>query len=155
MWNTLRRLGVARDDLEDLAHDVFVVVYRKLGDYDPARPIRPWLFGIAFRVAAGHFRKSHHARELPREEIEAAADGTTKVSREDAAHARDVVIASLAVLDLDQRAAFVLHDIDGYSAPEIADALDVSVNTVYSRIRLARAKFAKAARRICDRGGAQ
>ena len=51
VWRTLWRLGVPDRDLEDVAHDVFVVVHRKLVDYDPTRPLKPWLFGICFRVA--------------------------------------------------------------------------------------------------------
>ena len=51
LWRVLWRLGVPERDLEDVAHDVFVVVHRKLPDYDPTRPLRPWLFGICFRVA--------------------------------------------------------------------------------------------------------
>src|SRR5437660_12637116 len=52
VFGSLRRLGAQERELEDLAHDVFVVVHRRLEDYDSERPIRPWLFGIAVRVIA-------------------------------------------------------------------------------------------------------
>jgi RNA polymerase sigma-70 factor (ECF subfamily) len=55
--------------------------------------------------------------------------------------ARRQVARALEKLPLEQRAVFVLHDIDGVSAPEIARALEVPLNTVYSRLRLAREKF--------------
>jgi len=54
---TLRRLGVPRDDVEDLAQEVFLVLHRTWEVYDPARPLRAYLFGIAFRVACAHLRK--------------------------------------------------------------------------------------------------
>ena len=55
---TLRRLGIREADLEDLTHDVFVTFHRKLHQYDPSRPVRPWLFGIAFRLASEHRRRA-------------------------------------------------------------------------------------------------
>jgi RNA polymerase sigma factor (sigma-70 family) len=63
VWNTLRRFGVAERDLEDLAHEVFVVVDRQLGSYDPSRPLRPWLFTIAFRCASDYRRLARHRHE--------------------------------------------------------------------------------------------
>ena len=52
VWNALRRLGIAEAHVEDVAHDVFTTAWKKLADYDPTRPIRPWLFGIAYRLAS-------------------------------------------------------------------------------------------------------
>src|SRR5688500_8164340 len=46
VWQSLRRLGVAPSDLEDLAHDVFLKVHKALPTYDRARPLKPWLFGV-------------------------------------------------------------------------------------------------------------
>jgi len=58
---------------------------------------------------------------------------------------------ALEELDLDRRAVFVMHDIDGHVMPDIAAALGVPLNTAYSRLRLARADFAAAVERV--RGG--
>src|SRR5262245_55716076 len=55
---TLRRLGVDQADVEDMAHEVFLAVHRQLCDYDASRPLRPWLFGFAFRIASHYRRKS-------------------------------------------------------------------------------------------------
>ena len=52
IWLSLQRFGVRLPDLDDLAHDVFMVVHRKLSRFDPRWPIRPWLFGICMRTAA-------------------------------------------------------------------------------------------------------
>jgi len=62
-WRTLRRLGVRENDLPDLAHDLFIVVFRNLSDYDSSRPVRPWLFGIAFRVVSDYRRSARFVRE--------------------------------------------------------------------------------------------
>lgn len=60
LWNTLARFGVADRDLEDVAHEVFVVVSRRLSDYDPSRPLRPWLFAIAYRCASDYRNRAAH-----------------------------------------------------------------------------------------------
>src|SRR5438552_2588961 len=65
VWSTLRRLGVPSADLEDLTHDVFLQVYRRLDVYDPLRPVRPWLFGFAYRIASQHRRRAHRRHETP------------------------------------------------------------------------------------------
>jgi RNA polymerase sigma-70 factor (ECF subfamily) len=66
--------------------------------------------------------------------------------------ARALVVRALAALDLDKRAVFVLHDLDGLEAHEIARTLDLPVFTVYSRLRVAPEKFAAAVRRMQKRG---
>src|SRR3954462_7926341 len=63
--HTLRRLGVHSAELEDVAHDVFVAVYRHFGERDPARPLRPWLFGFSFRIASDHRKLARHRHEAP------------------------------------------------------------------------------------------
>ena len=72
VWGTLRRLGVGPADVEDVAHDVFLQVYDKLAVYDRTRPLRPWLFGFAFRAASGYRRG--HKREAIGEPPDVAAN---------------------------------------------------------------------------------
>jgi RNA polymerase sigma-70 factor (ECF subfamily) len=57
VFRTLRRLGTSSSDVEDLAQEVFLALRRSWREYDQDRPIRPYLFGIAFRIAAAHQRK--------------------------------------------------------------------------------------------------
>jgi len=148
VWRSLRRLGARPADVEDLAHDVFVVVHRKLADYDTARPIRPWLFGISFRVASDYRRRARFRAEVATGRVEAESTQPHPDDRIAAEQDRALVLEALETLDFDRRAVFVMHDIDGISAPDIAGALDVPVNTVYSRLRVARQRFTAAARRL-------
>jgi len=147
VWRTLQRLGARPADLEDLAHDVFVVVHRRLGDFEPGRPVRPWLFGIAFRVASDYRRRARYKAEIATGSVEAPSPSPRADERLAVAEDRALVLASLAELDLDRRAVLILHDIDGEPAPEIARVLDIPVNTVYSRLRVARQRFTAAVRR--------
>jgi RNA polymerase sigma-70 factor, ECF subfamily len=148
VWNTLRRLGASPRDLEDLAHDVFLVVHRHLSDFDATRPLRPWLFGIAIRVLADFRRAFRNQREIPCEVGEMADPAPHPDRHLEQSEARAMLMKALSRLDLDRRAVFVMHDIDEIAAPEIATGLGVPLNTVYSRLRLARADVAASIRRL-------
>ena len=154
VWNTLKRLGVWERDLEDAAHDVFLVVHRRLGDYDTTRPIKPWLAGIATRVASEFRRRAQHRREVVSDTVDERAPDLTPsadVALDDKRR-RELVLRGLERLDFDRRTVLVLHDIEGHSMPEIARALEENVNTLYARLRTARAEFAAAV--VALKGGA-
>lgn len=153
VWRSLRRLGVRERDVDDVTHDTFLVVYRNLAEYDPTRPLRPWLFGIAGRLAANYRRRAHlrgDVMEATAEvaDVSAGADDTVA-----ARQASDLVLEALDALDDDRRTVFVLHELDGTSVPDIAAALSIPLNTAYSRLRLAREHFGAAVRRIRARRG--
>ena len=148
VWKTLRRLGAPAQDLEDLAHDLFVVVYRHLSDFDPDRPLRPWLFGIAVRVVADFRRSPRSARELLGEIAEPVDGAPSPHERLVGTEARAVLMKALDGLDLDRRAVFVMHELDEIPVPEIASTLGIPLNTAYSRLRLARVDVAAAIQRF-------
>ena len=148
VWNRLRRLGVHDADLEDLVHDVFIKVHARLTDYDPSRPIRPWLFGFAFRVAADHRRLARHRVELigsSREQVDPQPAADVRIEGDEE---RALVEAALERVELDRRAVLIMHDIDEVPVPAIARELGIPVPTAYSRLRLAREDFASAATRL-------
>jgi len=68
VWRSLRALGVSRSALDDATQDVFVVVHRRLSDFEGRSSLKTWLFGIACRVAANHRRSrertSHEGVEV-------------------------------------------------------------------------------------------
>jgi RNA polymerase sigma-70 factor (ECF subfamily) len=147
VWNTLRRLGVPERDLEDVAHDTFLQVFRQYSQYDPARPIKPWLFGFAFRVASEHRRRLSRRGEssLDVELVDPAANPLESLEVEERLK---LAQAALDSIELERRAVFILHELDGYSIPEVAESLGILVATAYSRLRLAREDFARAAKRL-------
>jgi len=145
---SLRRLGVRERDLEDMTHDVFVIVHRQLPKYDRERPIRPWLFGIAMRVAIAYRRRAGHQLEIVRESPDAVDAGPLADEQLDAYKMRQVVLKALDELRPEPKAVFIMHDIDGHAMPDIAGALAIPLNTGYSRLRAARAQFAEAVARI-------
>jgi RNA polymerase sigma-70 factor (ECF subfamily) len=149
VFHTLRRLGVHERDIEDVAQEVFMTVNAILADYDSARPLRPWLFGIAYRHALRHRQKARHRRE--RIDSSPGTDVVAPHGTEESIavrEARTVVLAALESVEDHRRAVFVMAEIDGLTAPEIAEALGIPVNTVYSRLRLARTEFASGVKRF-------
>jgi RNA polymerase sigma-70 factor, ECF subfamily len=147
--SSLRRLGVSEADLPDVTQDVFVTVYRRLVTFDRARPIRPWLFGVAFRVAADHLRLSRHKREvIP----DVRVDAEDPTPGPDVAllgqQARALARRALTLLDVRHRTVLVMHDLWDQPANEIAQALQIPLKTVYTRLRIARERFTAAAGRI-------
>ncbi|MGH7436441.1 MAG: RNA polymerase sigma factor [Polyangiaceae bacterium] len=148
LWNSLRRLGVRDPDLEDLVHDVFLKVHQHRREYDTSRPFRPWLFGFAYRVAADYRRLARHRVEVLGSHAEPADPGEAPDSRVEAAQAERVLRTALDSLDLPKRAVFVLHDIEGQAAPQIAETLSIPLNTVYSRLRAGRSELQASLRRL-------
>lgn len=137
VWRTLGRLGVPVSELADATHDVFVVLWLRWGNVDLARPIRPWLFGVARKVAATVRRKQ---QEIIDAEVPTVEDA--RVAQ------RDLLWRALAAIDEDRRAILILHDLEGHTGAEIAEMLNVPVNTVHSRLRLGRADLVEAVRRL-------
>jgi RNA polymerase sigma-70 factor (ECF subfamily) len=147
VWNSLRRLGVPLRDLEDLTHDVFFRIYERLADYDRARPLRPWLFGFSFRVASDYRRRFSNRREVLSPASETSDPAPTALDRLVQAEAMTLARTALEGIEIERRAVFILHELDGSSVPEIANALGLPLNTTYSRLRVAREEFRAALQR--------
>ena len=153
VWLSLKRLGVPPADLDDATQEVFITLHRRLADYDPSRPIRAWLTGIAYR-AASHARRRMRTRRESAVEVPDVVDRAPGPERSLASkQALALVYEALQSLDLDKRVVFIMHDIDGVPMPEIAQALEAPLNTCYSRLRLGRRRFEDAVGRIHARRG--
>lgn len=146
VWRTLYHRGLPPASIDDAVQDVFLVVHRRLKDYDGRSSMRNWLYGIARRVASEHRRGRR--RGLAVLELVSDPDAhpgkTREASRVEAA---DEVSMFLEALDDDKRQVFVLSAVEGMTAFEIAEVLGVNVDTVYGRIRAIRARFARAMQR--------
>jgi RNA polymerase sigma-70 factor (ECF subfamily) len=153
VWATLRRLGVRDADLEDMSLEAFVVVHKLLPQFDPTRPVRPWLFAIAVRVAADYRKSARYRREVLDHAPDAVDPGRSAEEQLAARDDRRLVLAALEALEIDRRAVFVLHELDDHAMPEIAAALAIPLNTAYSRLRLARQDFVAAVQRLQRRKG--
>ncbi|HWP06936.1 MAG TPA: sigma-70 family RNA polymerase sigma factor [Polyangiaceae bacterium] len=152
VWHALRRLGVHDRDLEDVAHDVFLAVLKKLDQYDTRRPLRPWLFGFAFRFASDYRDLARHRYEVTHDGHEPPDHGPSALDDAIQSEALRVAQRALGELELGRRAVFILHELDECTMPEVAEALGIPLNTAYSRLRLARADLATQVRRLRSKG---
>ncbi len=150
---SLRRCGVPDRDVEDLAHDVFLTAHVRFADFDRARAVKPWLFGIVFRVASHHRRRPGYRREELGEPVEHRDAAPLADEQLELSQRRAVVLEALESLDLERRAVFILHDLDELPMREIAASLGIPLFTAYSRLRAARTQFADAVRKIRLRRG--
>jgi RNA polymerase sigma-70 factor (ECF subfamily) len=147
VWRNLRRLGIPEHALDDAAQEVFLVVHRRLVDFDSSVSMRSWLFGITYRIALALQRRLRHQRhQVPLwSGIPSSLPGPHQYAQQ--AEAVRFLEDFLASIDPAQRAVFILTKLEQMSAPEIATALGVKLNTVYSRLRAARAAFGAAIER--------
>ncbi len=143
VWRALHRMGVRSEDLADLLQEVFVVVHRRQADYDPERPIRGWLWGIALGQARNYRRKAHRSVErLEGRPATAIIDDPEAALRRRRQQERGQLL--LAELDPEKRAVFVMFEVEGLTGREIARLLDVPLGTVHSRLHAARRALAQA-----------
>lgn len=136
----LSRFGLRASDVEDAVHDTFVTAMGNASSFDASRPLRPWLLGVAFRVAVARARHGRNREDLG--DVPEGADPAYDPDRTLAQHdARQLAEKALAQLPEEQRAVMVLHDLQEVAMADIAAAMNVPVNTAYSRLRLARQAF--------------
>ena len=154
VFHSLRRLGVPVSDTPDLVHEVFIVAHRLLPTCDQSRPMRPWLFSIAFRVASDYRRMARVRRETLSEPAELADTALCADELLARRQRQRWLLEALESVELGQRAVLVMHDIDGLPMPQIAGALEIPLNTAYSRLRLARSELSVALHRIQAKRGA-
>jgi RNA polymerase sigma-70 factor (ECF subfamily) len=145
VWRSLRRLGVADANAKDAAQEVFLVVHRRLPDFVERAKVTTWLFRICLHVAKDDRRRAHVRHEiLDDSAFEAHADPSPGAA--DGAERREALAtfeAALSRLHLEQRAVFILFELEDMTGEQIAELLRIPLGTVYSRLRLARAAFRK------------
>ena len=135
-------MEVASADCHDLKQEIFVIVHRKLHEYDGRASLRSWIYGICVRMTSTYRRSARIRREeaIGHPEIdsvlgiEAAVQDRHLDSRRAYAHAE----ALLGKLDDEKRRVFVLYEIEGLSMIEVAEAIGCPLQTAYSRLHAAR-----------------
>jgi RNA polymerase sigma-70 factor (ECF subfamily) len=140
MAQSLRRMGVADADLDDLCQEAFLVVHRRLASFEGRSSLRTWIRGVAIRVAAD-YRKSARVRARvgaeATDELESPADDHGRTE------ARQILQRAFRALDANKRAVLVLHEIEGFSVPEVALLVGCPVPTAYTRLRAGRLMLAR------------
>lgn len=144
VWRSLRSLGVPASGLEDAVQDVFLVVHRRLPEFAGRSSLRTWLFGIVLHVARNARRREKRKGGAAPLDVDLPSPRPGPHEEAVAAEALALVARVLDDLDEIKREVFVLGELSEMTAPEIAEALGINLNTVYSRQRAARLAFAAA-----------
>lgn len=138
VWRTLRRHGVSDSELEDKCQDVFVVVHRKLPEFEGRSSVRTWLYGICANVASTHRRRAQVRRErTTAEPPEQTVPPQQAVAFE---HKNQLRILDDILSDLspEKREVFVLYEIEEMTMEEVAEVLACPRGTAFSRLYAAR-----------------
>lgn len=151
VWRNARRLGVEEAALDDVVQSVFLVVFRRLDDFEGRSSLRTWIYEVLVRVVREH-RRTLRRKSPPRADQE-SVDPTTLTAPvderpdhlADRAAAARVVRELLDELDDDKREVFALAELEGLTLREIAEILREPPGTIASRLRSARADFERAA----------
>jgi RNA polymerase sigma-70 factor, ECF subfamily len=150
VWRSLRRLGVREGDVPDAVQDVFLIVHRKLAEFEGRSKVTTWLFGISLRVARDRRRAAHERRRSDDDEplLDHADERVDVAAEAERRQGFALIEKALDEMPLEQRAVFTLFELEGMSGDDIAESLEIPLGTVYSRLRIAREAFRKSIARV-------
>jgi RNA polymerase sigma-70 factor (ECF subfamily) len=148
VFETLRRLGANPGDVEDLAHEIFLVLHTRWATFDQTRPIRPYLFGVAFRIVRAHGRR--RAREKPHAVVDMKDGAVGPEGSLQLKESAKLLMAALERVPIQRRAIIILHDLDEVPVADIAQSLSISRFGAYARLRKGRRELAAAVRRLLN-----
>jgi RNA polymerase sigma-70 factor (ECF subfamily) len=138
VWRSLRRIGVAPADLEDATQEVFIVVHKRLEEYEERASMRSWLYAICMRVGSRQRRTSSRRREdvvADPPELVVQPDQQIGVEQRESLQQLQRMLATLPDK---QRTVFVLYEVEHMNIAEIAEAVGCPQQTAYARLHKAR-----------------
>lgn len=137
LWRALLGLGVQSRDVDDACQEVFLVVHRRLPEFD-GRAMRSWLYAICLRVASDYRKSARIRNEVPVDEPPESSAPPKQIESVFTRELGERLLAALDRLDDDKRAAFVLYEIEELPLREVAQALGCPLQTAYTRLQAAR-----------------
>jgi RNA polymerase sigma-70 factor (ECF subfamily) len=143
VWRAMRTFGVPREAVDDAVQEVFITVHRRMSDFEGRSSLKTWIYSIAYRIAQ-NYRRSARRRAVEPLSVESACPAPGPGDHLETVEASRFVMRFLDQLPAERRDVFALCVLEELSAPDVAEILQVKLNTVYSRLRLARADFRQA-----------
>ncbi|HZT58403.1 MAG TPA: RNA polymerase sigma factor [Pyrinomonadaceae bacterium] len=132
-------------EAEDITQEVFILLHRKAGSFRGESQFNTWLYRLTVNQVLMRFRKSKARREDALDGVEARPGETFGAGRPNTSQLADRIAldSALAQLPPGYRAAFILHDVEGYEHEEVAQILGCAVGTSKSQLHKARVKLRK------------
>lgn len=145
VWSSARHLGATGDSIDDVVQDVFIVIHHKLATLQRPESLRSWIYGIVRRTVSD-YRRSRRTRDAAGVKLSAefkSGRPSQPSPLEMAERSSDLELLEivLAMLDETKREIFVMVEVLEMTVPEVVQALEIPLNTAYSRLRLARQSF--------------
>jgi RNA polymerase sigma-70 factor (ECF subfamily) len=145
VWSSARHLGATGDAIDDVVQDVFIVIHHKLATLQRPEALRSWIYGIVRRTVSD-YRRSRRTRDAAGARLgaEYKSSRPSQPSPLDMAERNaelELLESVLAELDETKREVFVMVEVLEMTVPEVVQALEIPLNTAYSRLRLARQSF--------------
>jgi RNA polymerase sigma-70 factor (ECF subfamily) len=152
IWRSARRLGVRETAIEDFVQEIFLIVHRQLPGFEGRSTLRTWLYGIVLRAVREHRRVSVRAdarRGFASEDDRDGRPDARALPDEQIALAQAAGILERVLDEMppERREVFVMSELEQMTIPEISALTGEKLNTVYSRLRLAREEFERSAAR--------
>jgi RNA polymerase sigma-70 factor (ECF subfamily) len=151
VYRIIYRMIGDREEARDLAQEAFMRAFEGLATFNVKKPFRPWMCRIAANIAIDHLRRQDHPNDIPLEAVfDAGADRESLVPESDgpegaalSAEVSDIVWRELLGLQVNWRAAIVLHHMEGMSYSEIGDILGVPRNTAKTWVHRAKGELCR------------
>jgi len=142
VWSSARHLGAGTDIVDDVVQDVFIVIHSKLATLQRPEAMRSWIYGIVRRTVSD-YRRSRRTRDAAGANLGAEPKSREPSPLDIAERNADLELLEsvLAELDEPKREVFVMVEVLEMTVPEVVHALEIPLNTAYSRLRLARQSF--------------
>jgi RNA polymerase sigma-70 factor (ECF subfamily) len=139
LWRLLGRAGVPPSGRLDLVQEVWIRLWKHFPELHQREGLWPWLRCVTYNLAVDYFRSAQR-RERPCANPGAEME-TETLDMDECLSAREVWNQVLATIEPQRRILFVMHEVEGMTAPEISEALGIPLGTVYSRLSRARAEL--------------
>jgi RNA polymerase sigma-70 factor, ECF subfamily len=152
VYNVAYRVVNNREDALEVAQEVFMIIYHKLKDFRFESSFKTWVYRITANYSINFSKKYSKSKTVPYEDSFGPHAGHSQSFGEgavlneaqthmDQEHQSHLVENLLGELNPDQRACVVLREMQGLSYEEVAQALNININTVRSRLKRARQKL--------------
>jgi len=141
VWRNARRLGCGDDWVDDAVHEVFLVVARRLAEFEGRSHERTWLFAITFRIV----RRMRISRARQRDQLQTylAQQPPAVVNAARDRESADYMRYLLSLLSPPQQMVLILSELEGFTSAEVAATLGIPAGTVHSRLRAAKLQLAR------------
>jgi len=144
VWSSARRLGVELAAIDDVVQEIFIVIHARVETLEKPEALRSWIYGVVRRTVSTYHRTRRNRGAIgmmPVVEEEIVSYAPTPLEQTEQNADLELLQRLLSELDEPKREVFSLVELEELTVPEVADALEIPLNTAYSRLRAARDAF--------------